>query len=120
MKNSLTSKLPSPPPVPRLLTTMDKQGVMVETSMLVDMIKTNSASLAKDLVNINRNQASYPWLRNREVIREQLLRSLRVVEMKGEERILVRECKARLGERETLTSTGVSMLSLDVGGMRGW
>ena len=26
MKNSLTSKLPSPPPVPRLLTTMDKQG----------------------------------------------------------------------------------------------
>ena len=86
--------------------------------MLVDMIKTNSASLPKDLVNINGNQASYPWLRNREVIREQLLRSLRVVEMKGEERILVRECKARLGERETLTSPGVRVLSLDGGGMR--
>ena len=42
-----------------------------------------------------------------------------MVEKKGEERILVRECKARLGERETLTSPGVRVLSLDGGGMRG-
>ena len=42
-----------------------------------------------------------------------------MVEKKGEERILVRECKARLGERETLTSPGVRVLSLDGGRMRG-
>ena len=31
----------------------------------------------------------------------------------------MKECKARLGERETLTRPGVSVLSLDGGGMRG-
>ena len=47
--------------------------VMVETYMLVDMIQTISASI------INRKLASYLWLRNREDVREKLLRSLRVV-----------------------------------------
>lgn len=36
-----------------------------------------------------------------------------------EERILVRECMARLGEREILNSLGVRVLSLDGVGMRG-
>ena len=40
-----------------------------------------------------------------------------MVDMKGEERILVRECKTRLGERETLTSPGVRVVSLDGWGM---
>ena len=81
--------------------------VMVETYMLVDRIQTISASI------INRKLASYLWLRNREDVREKLLRSLRVVEVKEEESILVRECKARLGERETLTSPAVRVLRLD-------
>ena len=37
--------------------------------------------------------------------------------MKEEESILVRECKARLGERETLTSPAVRVLRLDGGGV---
>ena len=53
--------------------------VMVETSMLVDWIQTISASMVRDLVNINRKLASYLWLRNREDVHEKLLRSLRVV-----------------------------------------
>ena len=53
----------------------NKQGVMVmvEAYMLVDRIQTISASI------INRKLASYLWLRNREDVREKLLRSLRVV-----------------------------------------
>ena len=39
--------------------------------------------------------------------------------MKQEKGVLVRKCKARLGERETLTSRGVRKLRLDGGGMRG-
>ena len=45
--------------------------------------------------------------------------TLVVVYMKGDKRILVRECKARLGERETPTGPGVRKLSLHGGGMRG-
>ena len=56
----------------------NKQGVMVmvETSMLVDWIQTISASMVKDLVNINRKLASYLWLRNREDVREKLFKML--------------------------------------------
>ena len=64
---------------------------MVETYMLVDRIQTISASI------INRKLASYLWLRNREDVREKLLRSLRVVEVKEEESILVRQYSVRPG-----------------------
>ena len=57
---------------------------ILEMSMLVEMIQTNSASLFMDLVIINRKLASYPWLRKRGDIRNKLLQRLRVVEMKGE------------------------------------
>ena len=106
MMNNLTSKPPSPPPVPRLLETINKQRLVVETSLLVERIQTNSVSLAMDLVEVNWKLASYPWLGNIEDIHDKLLKRLRMVEMKEEEMILVRECKARLGERETLTSPG--------------
>ena len=41
------------------------------------------------------------------------------MEKKEDVGILVRECQARLKEREILTSPGVRVLRLDGGGMRG-
>lgn len=73
MKNSLTSKPPFLPPVLKLQSMMDKQGVVVETSMLAERIQTNGASMVKGLVGNNRILASYPWLRNRKDFREKLL-----------------------------------------------
>ena len=51
--------------------------------MLEERIQINSASLVKDLVNINRKAGQLPFAGNREDIRDKLLRRLRMVEMKG-------------------------------------
>ena len=87
--------------------------------MLVDRIKNNSTSLVQDLEMMNRKLANNPWLKNRVDICKMLLTMLTVLEKKEVLGIHVRELKARLGEREILTSPGVRVFSLDGGGMRG-
>ena len=87
--------------------------------MLVDRIKNNSTSLVQDLEMMNRKLANNPWLKNRVDICKMLLTMLTVLEKKEVLGIHVRELKARLGEREILTSPGVRVLSQDGGGMRG-
>merc|ERR1711936_1324269 len=89
--------------------------------MGMERIKTNSASLKKNLELINKELSMFPWLIRSEKFRVAALRKLRLLGEEEEEDvdILVRECKARLGEREILNSPGVRILSLDGGGMRG-
>ena len=105
---------------PPSLTNEDKKFISDEAKAMMERIKTSSASLEQDLELINKKLSMFPWLIGSENFRVSALRKLRLL---GEEEenvdIFVRECKARLGEREILNSPGVRILSMDGGGMRG-
>ena len=81
-KDSSSNHKPPPPPK-LLLSKTDMLKMNVEATVLVDKIKNNSVSLVQDLKIINRKLANYPWLKNREDIRDKLLRKLHVLRQEG-------------------------------------
>ena len=116
----IIASVPSETSPPPSLTNEDKQFITDEARVMIDRIKTSSASLIDDLKLMNKKLSMFPWLIESENFRVTALRKLRMLGNEEETvGVLVRECKARLGEREMLNSPGVRILSLDGGGMRG-